>query len=56
MKHEIWMLLACALPLLLIFVLPFLGVSNSITLFIIVVLIFVMHFFLMGRRHGGHDH
>lgn len=64
MKHSIWMIIGCVLPLLLIFLLPVFGVRGDLILFIVVVLIFVMHFFMMGGHHGrqgsnkeeGHGH
>ncbi len=52
MKHSLWMIIGCALPLLLIFLLPALGVKGDITLFLVVVLIFIMHFFMMGGHRG----
>lgn len=54
MKHHIWMLLACLVPLLLIFALPALGVTTN-GLFVLLLLgCFFMHLFMMrGNHHGG---
>lgn len=53
MSHELKMIIGCVLPLLLLFVLPALGVSDDVTLFIFIVLMFGCHLFMM--RGHGHD-
>jgi hypothetical protein len=53
MKNHIWMLLACLLPLLLIFVLPAMGIQSSPIFSLLLVGCFVMHLFMMkGHGHG----
>ena len=52
-NHGLWMILGCALPLLLIFVLPRFGISGGGSLFIFIILMFACHLFMMGG-HGGH--
>lgn len=49
------MIIACALPLLLIFILPLFGVGSGIYLFIFLALCFVLHLLMMGGHHGGHN-
>ena len=57
MNHSLRMLAGCALPLLLIFLLPLFGVSEGITLFIFIVLMFGCHLFMMkGHGHHRNDH
>ncbi len=54
MKHHIWMLLACILPLLLVFVLPGLGVSSNGLFTLLIIGCFAMHIFMMrGHGHGN---
>lgn len=52
-KHMWLMVLACAIPLLLVVLLPLLGVKMNIT-WIAVGLMFVMHLWMM-KGHGSHD-
>ncbi len=52
-NRGLWMMLGCALPLLLIFVLPRFGISGGGSLFIFIILMFACHLFMMGG-HGGH--
>ena len=55
MKNHILMLLACILPLLLIFLLPSLGVgTNGMSLLLLLVGCFVVHL-LMMRRFGKNN-
>lgn len=66
MKHTIWHVLGCVLPLLAIFLLPLLGLGGGITLFLGIVLLFACHLFMIrGHGHGadtaqptrgGHSH
>ena len=45
-------ILGCVLPFLLIFTLPLFGVSEGVTMFIFVVLMFSCHLVMMrGHRH-----
>ncbi len=53
-RHGLWMVIGCALPLLLIFILPSFGVSSNVTLFVFIVLMFIVHMFMMGGHHGQH--
>jgi len=64
--HFVWLLIGCALPLSLIFLLPAIGVGDTVTLVLFIVLMFGCHRF-MGHHHhagssdddegtGGHDH
>lgn len=57
MRHMIWHLAGCILPLLLIFVLPLFGVSEGVMLVLFIVLMFGCHLLMMrGHGHeGGHD-
>ena len=54
-KHNVWMLIGCLLPLLLIFILPLFGLGSGVTLFIFIVLMFACHVLMMGA-HGKHEH
>lgn len=54
-KHMLLMILCCAIPLALIFVLPRLNVSiGGLGFFLIVLLCPLMHFLLMRGVHGNH--
>ena len=53
-KHAILMILGCTLPILLIFILPFFGVSGYVSIFIFLVLMFGCHFLMLGS-HGSHN-
>ena len=53
-NHGLWMVIGCALPLLLIFILPALGVSSNVSIFIFILLMFGCHLMMMGG-HKGHD-
>jgi hypothetical protein len=55
MNHNVRMLIGCLLPLILIFVLPLIGVSQGISLFIFIILMFGCHFMMMGG-HAKHEH
>ena len=50
-NHIIRMLIGCALPLLLIFLLPAFGVSSTLTMVIFITLMLGCHL-LMGHRLG----
>ena len=49
------MLVGCALPLLLIFLLPVFGISGNVSVFIFVLVMFFCHL-LIPMNHGGHRH
>jgi hypothetical protein len=51
MSHALKMVIGCVLPLLLIFLLPLFGVSEGISLFVFIVLMFGCHLVMMGG-HG----
>lgn len=53
MRHTIWHLLGCIVPIAAIFLLPLFGVSGGAALFVFIVLMFGCHL-LMMRGHGGH--
>jgi hypothetical protein len=64
--HGVWMIVACAVPLLLIFVLPALGVTGNVPILIGIAAMFGLHLVMMaGHRHkddgddeeeSGHGH
>ena len=56
-RHLLLMVLCCAIPLGLIFALPYLGVSLPSSSWILLVLLIcpLVHFFMMRGHHGGHD-
>lgn len=55
-NHGLWMILGCTLPLLLIFVLPFFGISGGASLFIFIILMFACHLFMMGGHGKNGEH
>lgn len=55
MKHTLRMLAGCVLPWLLIFILPLLGISEGITLFVAIVLMFACHLLMVGGHHHDDD-
>ncbi len=56
-NHHIWMIVACVLPLLLIFFLPLFGAGSGELLFVFLILCFGGHLLMMGRHknHGNGD-
>ncbi len=50
--NPLWMILGCALPLLLIPLLTRLGVSNGAAIGIAMVLMVACHFFMPGHRRN----
>lgn len=56
MSHHFKMLLGCLLPLLVIVLLPVFGVSDTVTVFIFIVLMFFCHLGMMRGhlKHGSH--
>ena len=60
-NHSIWMILLCALPMLLIFILPALGMEIGAFWLLFPLLCAGSHFLMMrGHHHGdqgiSHDH
>lgn len=51
-RHNLWMLLGCTLPLLLVFLLPLFGISGNVGTFLFILLMFACHLLAM-RGHGG---
>lgn len=57
-KRTILHILGCALPLLLIFALPIVGISGETTIFIFIIAMFACHLLMMrghGHAHGEHN-
>jgi len=53
-KHVIWMIVGCAVPLLLIFLAPALGLSSNLSLLIFIIVMFGCHL-LMPMHHNKND-
>lgn len=54
MKNHYWMMLACILPLLLVFAFPALGVGSNGLFALLIFGCFAMHLFMMrGHGHGN---
>lgn len=53
-NHALVHMLGCAVPLLLIMILPSFGVSSNVSYFIFIVLMFGCHLFML-RGHGHED-
>ena len=51
MTHTLKMLAGCAVPLLLVFLLPVLGVDGDASFLVFLALMFACHLFMM-RGHG----
>ncbi len=49
--NPLWMILGCALPLLLIPILTRFGVNNGVAIGIAMLLMMACHLFMPGRRH-----
>ncbi len=55
-SHYLKMLAGCVLPFLLIFLLPLIGVQESVTLLLAIILMFACHLFMMrGHAMGNSD-
>lgn len=55
-KHLIWMIIGCTLPLLLIFLAPYFGLGQNLSLFIFILAMFICHLLLpIHGRHTGHS-
>jgi len=50
-NHWFWMVIACLVPVLLIFLLPTFGVNSSSTFFLFMVIFFIAHLFMI-RVHS----
>jgi cell division protein FtsW (lipid II flippase) len=58
-KHTIWMIIGCAIPLLLIFFAPALGLSGNASLLLFIIAMFLVHIFMHGRhlkKDDNHHH
>lgn len=55
MKHAIWMVIGCVLPLLLIFLAPALGLGSNFSFFIFMLSMFACHL-MMPMHHRRHNH
>ena len=55
-KHNLWMIIGCGLPLLLIFFAPALGLGSGISLVIFIIGMLVLHLLMPMHPHGGHNH
>ncbi len=55
-RRDIWMVIACAVPLLLIFVLPLLGFSDAAAVVSFIFFLFAGHMLLIGFHGSGHAH
>ncbi len=52
-NHALWMLIGCALPVLLIFLFPLAGIKGIWPLFIFILLMFGCHFLMMSWHKKG---
>ncbi|MCL7489683.1 MAG: hypothetical protein M8357_16065 [Desulfobulbaceae bacterium] len=55
MNHSLKMVIGCLVPLLLIFLLPYFGITEGWGVFLFIVFMFGCHLFMMGG-HGDDDH
>ena len=55
-KHMFWMIIACVLPIILIFIAPALGIKGNVTFFVFIVAIFAIHLLIPMHNHSGHRH
>ncbi len=54
-NHALWMLIGCALPILLIFLFPLFGIGGNWSLFIFILLMFGCHILMINwRKKGSH--
>ena len=54
-KHSFWMIIGCALPLLLILLMPLFGINSKFSVPVFIVLMFSCHLLMMGR-HKKHQY
>jgi len=54
--NDIWMIIVCALPLLLIFIAPAFGINDKKSVLIFLIAMFVVHLFMPTHSHSNnHD-
>jgi len=53
-NNGLWMMLGCAIPLIVILLLSAFDVNGSFRIVIFILLMFACHFFMMGGHHGKH--
>ncbi len=53
--NDLWMIAVCALPLLLIFIAPALGINDRVSVLIFIAALFMVHLFMPthGHKHGN---
>lgn len=56
MRHAIRMLIGCLLPIVVIFLLPLLGISEGMSLLLFIVLMFGCHLLMMRGHHHAASH
>lgn len=56
MNQTIKTLIGCLVPLLLIFLLPYFGITEGLGVFLFIVLMFACHLFMHGGGHGHDEH
>lgn len=54
-NHNLWMVIACVLPLLFIFLLPVIGAGSGEILFIFLIFCFGAHLLMMRSHHKNGD-
>ena len=54
MKHMLWMIIGCVLPLLFIFFAPALGLSSKTSMFIFIIAMFACHLLMPMHSHCNH--
>jgi len=54
-NHLFWMIVACTVPLLLIFLAPAFGVGENSSLLLFIIAMFAIHL-LIPHGHGRHNH
>ncbi|NIM89430.1 MAG: hypothetical protein GTO17_00595 [Candidatus Aminicenantes bacterium] len=52
-NHALWMLIGCALPVVLIFLLPLFGIKEEWALLIFIILMFGCHLFMINWHKKG---
>lgn len=55
-NHGLWMLIFCALPFLLIFILPKFGISSSAAFLLLMLFGCGLHLLMMRGHQKGHKH
>lgn len=53
MKHMLWMIVGCVIPLLFIFLAPALGLSSKTSMFIFIIAMFACHLLMPMHSHGN---